>query len=83
MVQMGENRRVVLFSTPSSGCDAEALEQAIRASFKDVLQPSQDFFLQLKSEDWGGAFLDMQKTDIVPDRSMVKAVLKPLSSEVS
>ena len=51
MVQMGDNRRVVLFLMPSSGCDAEALEEAIRASLKDVLQPSQNLLLQLKSEE--------------------------------
>ena len=80
MVQFGENTRVVPLSSVS---DAKALAQAIRASFKDVLQPGQNIFLQLKSEEWGGAFLNMLETDSMPDRSVVKAVLKATSSEVS
>ena len=41
MVQFGENTHVVPLSSVS---DAKALAQAIRASFKDVLQPGQNFF---------------------------------------
>ena len=59
----------------SSVSDAKALAQVMRASFKDVLQPGQNVFLQLKSEEWGGAFLDMLETDSVPDRSVVKGLL--------
>ena len=90
MVNMGENTRIVSFSPSSAspasdppGGDVELLLQAIRASFKDILQPGQTFFLQLKSEEWGGAFVDMLGSDNVADRSVVRAVLKPPSSEVS
>ena len=53
MVNMGENTRIVSFSPSSAspasdppGGDVELLLQAIRASFKDILQPGQTFFLQ-------------------------------------
>ena len=93
LVCMGENKRIVPFSTPAGSesqlqtassatvADTEALAAAIRVAFKDVLQPGQEFFLQLKNEEWGGVFVDLLGGPI-PDRSVVRAVLKPVT-EVS
>ena len=84
IVSMGDNKRVVSFSNTATSAvsDAKALTQAIRASFKDILQPGQEFFLQLKSEEWGGVFLDLLGSEEIANRSVVKAVLKPVT-EVS
>ncbi len=73
LVNMGDNKRIVPFLASSRGDDAEALSVAIQATFSDVLLPGQTFFLQLKSEEWGGAFIDLLQGEI-PDKSVIKAV---------
>jgi len=60
----------------------DALTQAIRDSFKNVVQPGQEFFLQLKSEEWGVVLFDMLGQTVIADRSVVRAVMKPVT-EVS
>ena len=59
--------------------DTNALAQAIRAKFKDILQPGQEFCMQLESEEWGGTFLDVLDSQEVADRSVVKVDMKPMS----
>ena len=88
LVSVGENTRIVSFSTapasrvadsiPAVG-EGDALTQAVRVSFGDILRSDQEFFLQIKNEEWGGAFVDIVGTD----RSVCKVVLKPATSEVS
>ena len=73
LVSMGEHKRPVKFSTMIT--DKEALTQAVQVTFDDILQPGQEFFLQLESEDWG-TFLDLQDSHEVADRSVVKTVIK-------
>ena len=79
IVSLGENKRIVSFSTCAASDDVEALTQAICTAFKDVLQPDREFFLQIKNEEWGGAFLDVLGSDEIADRSVVRAVLKPVT----
>ena len=83
LVSMGENTRPVSFTTSLSAAavtdDTKALERAIRVKFKDILQPGQEFFLQLESEKWGGKFLDVLGDQEVADQSVVKIVMKPMS----
>jgi len=55
LVCTGENKRVRI----PAAAEADALTEAIRDSFKDIVQPGQEFFLQLKSEEWGFVLLDM------------------------
>ena len=45
--------------------DSEALALAIKAAFSDVLLPGQTFFLQIKSEEWGGVFVDIYSNNNV------------------
>ena len=82
LVSVGENTRVVPFSTPPASDSAavgvyEALAWAIRESFKDIQRMDQGFFLQIKNDEWGGVFVDMQDGQEIADRSVVRAVLKP------
>ena len=83
LVSIGVNVRTVSFSTPASSQPAtteiQALSDAIRIDFKDILQPGQEFFLQLKSEEWGGEFIDLQGTQEIADQSVVRAVIKPVT----
>ena len=87
LVSMGENTRIVTFSIPSSSeptpvVDVEGLKQAIRVTFADVLQPGQDFFLQIKSEEWRGEFIDLLGNQRIAEKPVIRAVVKPVT-EVS
>ena len=85
LVSMGENKRVVHIPAAAEAvalADSDALSQAIQDTFKDILQPGQEFFLQLKSEEWGGVFLNLLGQAVIADRSVVRAVVKPVT-EVS
>ena len=76
LVSLGENRRVVKFL--SSSCEKEAAMSAVRTTFSDIIHPEQDFFLQIKDDEWGGAFVDLLDDREIVDKSIVKAILKPL-----
>ena len=81
LVSMGVNTRPVSFSIsePSTIANTEALMQAVRFTFKDILKPCQEFYLQLKS---GGAFYNLVESQEIADRSVLKAIIKP-DTEVS
>ena len=80
LVTMGECTRPVSFSTSSTEAitDSEALIQAVQNVFRDILQPGQEFRLQLKSEKWRGEFLDLLDRQEIVDQSIVRAVTKPV-----
>ena len=85
LVSVGENKRAVSYVIPAASADADTAErmatehttltQAIRVTFKDILLPGQEFFLQIKNEEWGGTFLDLMN-EKVADQSVIRAVLK-------
>lgn len=81
LVNMGENTRVVVFATSSDVNDAEALAVAIKTTFADILLPNQTFFVQIKSEEWAGVFVDLLEREI-PDKSVVKAIVQAPKTEV-
>ena len=66
-------------------CKPEAYEEmlefkkAVLESFRDVLSTTQDLLVQVKSEEWGGEFIDV--LDYIPDKSIVKVRVN--SAEVS
>ena len=62
--------------------DKSALTAAVRAQFGDILSEKQDFFLQIKNEDWGGAFVELLEEQNVPDKAVIEAVIVPKSIEV-
>ena len=82
LVSVGENRRIVSFTSNSSCSDAEVLSKAIKERFADILSSEQQFFIQVKNEEWGGLFLDVLDQQIV-DKSIINVLLKPLAHEVS
>lgn len=69
LVLLGENTRVVYYNTTND------LKDNILETFKDVLE-GQDFFLQVRSKEWGGLFVDLEKDEEVADKSVIKAVIK-------
>ena len=82
LVKMGQHNRLVSFSTPITSplttFDMKALKEAIQGKFADVLQAGQEFFLQLKNEEWG-EFLDLQGNETIGDKSTIKAVINEVS----
>ena len=60
LVEIGSNRRPVVFK-PESGRELVELKQAVVESFRDVLSTTdiKDLLLQIKSEEWGGEFVDV------------------------
>ena len=62
-----ERRRPVQFSGSN-----QQLCTAVRNAFSDVIAPTDEVFLQIKDETWGGMFIDLVDQD-VPDRSVLKA----------
>lgn len=74
LVCLGENRREVMFSG-----NAKDLLEGVVEVFSDVLSAQKisasQLVLQLKNEDWGGDFLDIDKvTAEIPDKSVIKVV---------
>ena len=82
LVSVGENRRIVSFSSTPASTDAEVLSKAIKETFGDILKSDQEFFIQAKNEEWGGLFLDVLDQEIV-DKTVVNVLLKPQTHEVS
>lgn len=74
LVCLGENRREVMFSG-----NAKDLLEGVVEVFSDILSAQKisasQLVLQLKNEDWGGDFLDIDKvTAEIPDKSVIKVV---------
>lgn len=74
---MGQHNRFISFSN-SPLITLQVLKEAIQEKFADVLQPGQEFFLQLKNEEWG-EFLDLQGDEKIANKSTIKAVMIEVS----
>ena len=83
LVNVGENRRIVSFSSMPSSMDAEALAKVIKETFGDVLKPDQEFSNYDDSGVWSGIFLEVLDQEIM-DKAVVNVVMiqKPIQ-EVS
>ena len=74
LVSLGPRNRTISFMcNPVTAYDK--LKEAIRSEFQDVLDPRQEFFLQKKSEEWGGLFVDLCPGEDIPNRSIIKAII--------
>lgn len=78
LVCLGERRREVVFN--SNGNIAEekkSLLIALREAYNDVSQLHEDaeIVLQVKSEAWGGEFIDI-KEEMIMDKSVIKVFLE-------
>uniref|UniRef100_A0A1X7T572 Uncharacterized protein n=1 Tax=Amphimedon queenslandica TaxID=400682 RepID=A0A1X7T572_AMPQE len=76
----GVHRRRVTFASSTSGSNINAAKDAIKESFKDVLN-DEEFFVQVfeKEGDWAGEFVD--SGDTIPDHATLKIICSELSSE--
>ena len=73
LVCLGERKRGVSFASGDPDEEREALLQAIVEAFVDV-KIRDDLVLQLKSEEWGGEFVDLKANQEIPDRAVLKVV---------
>ena len=86
LVTVGGRNRIVRFwhgiaSAPSQS-DKTALTAAVKSAFRDVLLEDQDLILQMKNEDWGGAFVEVIDDQTIPDKATIEAVAVQKRTEV-
>lgn len=79
LVQLGSYNRVVAVDGGSRS-EREALISSIRETFSDKIEDNDAVVLQMKDEEWGGAFVDYFE-DRVPDKSVLRVIVE--KSQVS
>lgn len=67
-------RPVQFASGRSEGNDTAAVIQAIKATFPEITKDA-ECRLQVKSEEWGGEYLDLPEHAPIPDRSTLKVII--------
>ena len=80
----GDHKRELNFS--SSAQEILSFKRAFLATFSDILESGveeNNLVVQLKSEVWGGEFLDMTDDQSIPNHSVVKVALTSPSASVS
>ena len=75
----GRNRIVTFYTGLQS--DESSVTAAVRTNFRDVIKDEQ-FFLQMKNEDWGGAFVELLEDQTIPDKAVIEAVAVQKRTEV-
>ena len=70
LVCVGERKRAVSFSSPTGGGEKMRLLAAANQVFGDITHFEDDAVVQVKSEAWGGEFVDV--TDVIPDMAIVR-----------
>ena len=83
----GDHKRELNFSEASSAqLEVKNLKRAFLAAFSDVIESGveeKNLVVQLKSEVWGGEFLDITDDQSIPNHSVVKVALTSTSASVS
>ena len=76
LVAFRDNKRPVTFISDNRETETDSLICAFKETFADVLgdESIHEVLLQIKDEDWGGEFVDLQG-DSVSDRAVVKVLL--------
>ena len=72
LVRVGVHSRVIRFD------DKEALFSNIHAAFSDIGQvgtPNTKLLVQIKDQQWGGEFVDLQEDQNIPDRSVLNVIV--------
>ena len=74
LVQLGNYNRIIRVDSASGHLsEREALISYIRATFSDKIGHEDTITLQMKDENWAGAFVDYFQ-DTVPDKSVFRAI---------
>ena len=77
LVCFGERKRIVHLVTPSL---ASLKTSAVR-TFSDVLPPGGErtgLLFQIQDDNWGGLFIDIEESQLIPDKSVIKMTLDSL-----
>ncbi len=88
LVCLGERKRSISFPSSNPYLERLTLIEGIQNTFSDVLAGpstgSPTFFLQVKSEEWDGEFLDLKEEDVIWGRSVIRVcTTDPKPSTVS
>lgn len=82
LVCFGEHKRPVTFTCLSDPkADRKRLEEAVINKFHDVMVETRSsrsglsLLLQIKSEGWGGEFIDLPEDAELPDGSVLRAII--------
>lgn len=70
LVSLGERNQIVRLRPPAS-------IYCCYIVFEDVVPPNSCLLFQVKSEEWGRAYLDLLEGSDVSDKSLLKAVVLP------
>jgi hypothetical protein len=73
---VAEHRRQVDFTPEEAQTHLKCLVEAVKSVFSDVIAPTSELILQLKSEIWKGEFVDIRETDTITNEAVVRAIVK-------
>ena len=79
---LGESRRAVCFRrSETAAAERKAFVASVASAFEDIfggdeeLPSSSSLLVQVKSEEWGGEFVDLMSDASIPDRSILRVVV--------
>ena len=81
LVCFKENKRPISF-LPNDDVNEErqSFFEAFKVAYRDIFKDSticpSDMQIQMKSEDWGGEFVDINDETVICDRDVVRIILK-------
>ena len=64
-----------------SGSSLSDLVNVVKEAFKDLIDETAQLVLQLKDENWGGVFIDVQDIEVVKDRSVLRVLMQKRNNE--
>ena len=73
LVCVGGRKRTVSFSCGEES-DRVRLLVAANAVYQGVAVFDGKTIVQMKSEEWSGEFIDVEDTDVIPDKAIVRVV---------
>ena len=67
------------FASNSEETDLVLVQRAITSVFNIQLSGSESILVQVKSEEWGGLFIDIGEKEKIADKSVLKAIICQVS----
>ena len=75
LVEIGNNRKPVCFVSDPAETDLTIVKKAIVSVFNIQLSESESILVQVKSEEWGGLWVDIGEEEQIADKSVLKAII--------
>ena len=75
LVEIGNNRKPVCFISDSDETDLTLVKKAIVSVFNIQLSESESILVLVKSEEWGGLWVDIGEEERIVDKSVLKAII--------